>query len=267
MSGFHDAGKRKKLGQNFLVDDSVVRRIVAAARVGEGDRVLEVGPGKGVMTRMLAATGATVTAVELDGDLYGRLVADEELASKVTLVRGNALKVDLSTLDAPYHVVANLPYSVGGAIVERLIGERTRVARMTVMLQAEVGRRMVAKPGESPFGTLSLFIAQYCDGELLFTVPPEAFRPAPKVDSVVIRLTPLAEPRVNVDDEVAFFAFIHEAFVHRRKTLWNNLRERFGDRDRFDTACEKAGVPPTDRPERVGLAQFAALYEAWGAGE
>ncbi len=263
MSGFHGGGKRKKLGQNFLVDENVVRRIVASARVGEGDRVLEVGPGKGIMTRLLVETGATITAVELDGDLYARLVADAELAAKVTLIRGNALKVDLAAFDAPYHVVANLPYSVGGAIVERLIGERTRVARMTVMLQAEVGRRMVAQPGESPFGTLSLFVSQYCDGELLFTVPPEAFRPAPKVDSVVIRLTPLAEPRVKVDDETAFFAFIHEAFVHRRKTLWNNLRERFGDRDRFDAACEKAGIPNGDRPERLGLEKFAALYEAW----
>jgi 16S rRNA (adenine1518-N6/adenine1519-N6)-dimethyltransferase len=258
MSGF---GKRKKLGQNFLVDRSVVDRIVASARLTAADRVVEVGPGKGILTKALVETGASVTAVELDEGLYDRLVGDDELTDRVTFIHANALRFDFDTIAAPYHVVANLPYSVGTPIVERLIGQRTRIVRMTVMVQAEVGRRMVARPGDPNYGTLSLFVGQYCDGEVLFPVPPGAFRPAPKVASVVIRLTPRQNPRVTVGDERALFELIHEAFRHRRKTLWNNLRERWESKEAFARACAAAGVDPADRPERVSLEGYAALYD------
>lgn len=255
------AVKRKKLGQHFLADARVADRIVAAARVGEGDRVLEIGPGEGFMTRRLLEAGALVYAIELDRRLAAALAPlAERSGGRFTVERANALYFDASKPGAPYHIVSNLPYSVATALITRFVAMRGRVASMTVMIQEEVARRVAASPGDSNYGSLSVFVAYHADVEYLFTVPPEAFRPPPKVDSAVIRLIPRAAP-VKVDDEDGFFRFVAQAFSSRRKTLRNNVAKLWPTREEFESAREAAGIAPEARAQEISLERFAALWE------
>ncbi|MBI4829104.1 MAG: ribosomal RNA small subunit methyltransferase A [Nitrospinae bacterium] len=258
------AVKRKKLGQHFLADARVVERIVTAARVGEGDRVLEIGPGEGFMTRRLLEAGALVYAIELDQRLAAALSPlAERSGGRLTVERANALYFDESKPGAPYHIVSNLPYSVATALITRFVALHGRVASMTVMIQEEVARRVTAAPGDSNYGSLSVFVTYHADVEYLFTVPPEAFRPPPKVDSAVIRLIPRAA-RVEVDDEAEFFRFVAKAFSSRRKTLRNNVAKLCPSREDFESAREAAGIPAEARAQEISLAQFAALYARRG---
>lgn len=255
--------KRRKLGQNFLKDARFVHRIVEAAGVGAGDLVVEIGPGRGVLTRALLATGAHVHAVELDEELYDSLRGEMGGAENFTIERGNAMRLDLGFVEDKCHVVSNLPYSVSVAIIKRLLEQLDKISSMILMVQSEVADRLTAEPGGSKYGSLSALVEYHCQTERLFTVPPGAFRPAPKVDSAVIRLTPRKEPSVDVDDSEAFFGFIHSAFQHRRKTIRNNLSGLFETADALDGALDAAGVAPSKRPQEVTLAEYAALYGRW----
>ena len=258
------AVKRKKLGQHFLADGQAAARIIAAARAGEGERVLEIGPGQGFMTRRLLESGAVVYAVELDRQLAGALAPlAEQYAGRLTVERANALYFDEAKLDAPYHVVSNLPYSVATALITRFVALHGRVASMTLMIQEEVARRVTAAPGDSGYGSLSVFVAYHAAADYLFTVPPEAFRPPPKVQSAVIRLVPHSPP-VKVDDEVEFFRFVAKAFSSRRQTLRNNLAKLWPTREAFEEAREAAEIAPEARAQEVSLEQFAALYARRG---
>jgi len=254
------AGKRKKLGQHFLVDPVVAERIVGAANLCRDDRVLEVGPGRGALTRPLLAAGVRVCAVELDRELFRRL--SEELGGnpEFSIQQGNALQFDLGSIEAPYHVVSNLPYSVSVALVKKFIESVDRIESMTLMTQAEVARRLVAEPCDSAYGTLSIYCAYHCRSELLFNVPSTAFRPHPKVDSAVMRLAPLKPPPVNVADKKGFFGFVHAAFTHRRKTIRNNIRKLWTDEGAFLSSCRSAGVDPMTRPQDIPMEKYAALF-------
>lgn len=256
--------KRKKLGQHFLADPSIAERIVAESGVKPGDLALEIGPGRGILTRALLQCGAVVHAVELDAELHARLVEETRGVKNLTLERGNALRFNFGSLEPPYAIVSNLPYSVSTALVQKFIENARFISSMTLMVQAEVGERITAKTGGPHYGSFSVYAGYHLETSYLFTVPPDAFRPRPKVNSAVIRLVPRKAPPVEVDDEDDFFRFVHSAFTHRRKTMRNNLKNLWQGPGPVEDILVKAGINPTARPEEVSLEKFAALYGNFG---
>ncbi len=275
MSGKTSVGRRK-LGQHFLSDTNVVDRIVKEAGIGKDDKVLEIGPGKGVLTKALLATGAEVTAIELDSYLYNKLKEEMGDEDRLSLVRANALKYDFENfgdhiretsnrpdaVELQIKVVSNLPYSVSVPIIEKLVSARGLVKSMTLMVQEEVGRRLVAKNGEHGYGSLSVFCDYHCIREYLFKVPPSAFRPEPSVDSAVISLVPRDRPPVDINEPDVFFRFVRQAFMHRRKTLYNNLKRAGFEGGKIIPAMEKSGMESKARPEETSLKNFAMLYNS-----
>ena len=253
-------GKRKKLGQHFLKDPEVVERIVTASGVRPGDQVLEIGPGRGILTKALLKAGADLLCVEIDEYLYNALC--DELGGKgnLTLVKQNALYYEFPEAFMNYKIVSNLPYSVSVPLVKRFIEQGTKVESMTLMTQEEVGRRLTAKAGEKHYGSLSVFVEYHCETEFLFAVPSGSFSPPPKVSSSVISFKPRLTPPVKVSDKESFFEFVKTAFVHRRKTIRNNLKKQWiGDTD-FEEACDIAGLDPTSRPQEISIGKFATLF-------
>lgn len=237
---------------------------MAQSGVKPGDRVLEIGPGRGILTRGLLHAGALVHAVELDADLHARLVEETRGEKNLTLERGNALRFDFGSFEPPYAIVSNLPYSVSTALVQKFIENARFISSMTIMVQAEVGERITAKPGGAHYGSFSVYTGYHLETSYLFTVPPEAFRPRPKVNSAVIRLVPRKTPPVEVDDEDEFFRFVQSAFTHRRKTMRNNLKNLWQGQEPVEDILVKSGINPTARPEEVSLEKFAALYGRFG---
>jgi 16S rRNA (adenine1518-N6/adenine1519-N6)-dimethyltransferase len=272
---------KKSLGQNFLVDGQVSRRIVDAVSPQIEDVVIEIGPGTGALTRLLAEHCAYVVALEIDA----RLVA--ELRRSITtnnllIVEADALEVDWKELiaraaaewqallrrplDRPrIRVVANLPYYISTPIIERLMKLGNEVLDMTLMLQAEVVERITSGPGGRDYGYMSVLVAYYCEAMKLFEVPPSAFRPAPKVWSAVTRLVVREKPAVEVDDEAAFFRLVRAAFAQRRKTISNNLKAAAAALKPLravEAALASAAIDPKRRAETLSLAEFARLYRA-----
>lgn len=254
-------GQRHKLGQHFLVDRFIAQRIAEASGAAPGVPIVEIGPGRGALTGPLLNTGANVIALELDQELYGYLKKTYQGRERFRLLKANALKFDYTTLPSPFHVASNLPYSVAVPIIKTLIDQKRRVASMTLMTQAEVAHRLTASAGEPGYGSLSIFVAYHCQTEFLFEVPPKAFKPWPKVDSAVIRLVPREAPPVQVANEEAFFKLVHTSFVHRRKTIKNNLAKLFDSPEALLKALDAAGVAPTARAQEITIEQFAGIYE------
>ncbi len=252
---------RKRFGQHFLTRPDIVARIVRAAGVSPGDRVLEIGPGRGILTDALLAAGANLTAVEIDRDLAADLrVSRPELH----LVEGDAGRMDLAALVGPgARMVANLPYNVGtGIVMDSLdLGFRS----ITVMLQKEVVLRMLAEPDSEHYGAISVRVASRATGRVEFILPPGAFNPPPKVDSAVVTLLPHASPQVGAADVRTFDAVVRAAFAQRRKMILNSLSSMY-DREKVAAALVSAGVAPTSRAETLDLAAFQAIAAAVAAG-
>ncbi|VAX21879.1 SSU rRNA (adenine(1518)-N(6)/adenine(1519)-N(6))-dimethyltransferase [hydrothermal vent metagenome] len=258
--------KRRKLGQHFLVDEGIADRIVEESGVKEGDRVLEVGPGRGVLTRRLIDKGAFVRAVELDRHLHAQLKEKLDKPGVCEIEWGNALKFDFDSIEAPFDIVSNLPYSVSVALIKMFFDHIGKIKSMTLMVQSEVAKRLTAKAGDSAYGSLSVYTSYHCKTERLFTVQPKAFSPRPKVESAVIGLKPLPdgeEPPVNAPDKEAFFKFVAASFVHRRKTIKNNLRDLWPDIGSFEKSLLTTGVEGSERPQEISLDRFAALFNEW----
>ncbi len=259
MSGRGDrsgAGRRRALGQNFLIDPDVARRTVEAAGVVQGDRVLEIGPGRGILTSPLLGAGAGVFAVEIDERLADEL--ERRHLPGLTVRRADFLRFDLDELPSSrMTVVANLPYSTGTAILERLLGAPARFPRIVVMLQKEVAARLAAEPGARAYGSLSVLTALWARAALVLDVPPACFRPPPKVDSAVVRLDVSPTPRVPVRDAEVFRRVVRAAFAQKRKMLRNTLRAAFGDD--AEALLERTGIDGRRRAETLSLEEFAAL--------
>jgi 16S rRNA (adenine1518-N6/adenine1519-N6)-dimethyltransferase len=265
---------KKRLGQNFLVDETYARRIVAALAPRAGETVVEIGPGRGALTAPLVECGARVVAVEFDRELFAPLRARFGGRENFTLVEADALEVDFCSLAGPAErarVVANLPYNISTAILQRLIEHRRCVKEMVLMLQREVVARITAPAGSTERGYLSVLVEAYCEAEALFDVPPGAFRPAPKVWSSVVRLRARAS-RPAVGDGRLLWRVVGAGFAQRRKTILNNLRSAPGDlRARVEAAggagplLEAAGVEPSRRAETLTLAEWEAITLALGA--
>lgn len=251
---------RKRFGQHFLTDRSVVARIVRGSRAAPGDRVVEIGPGLGILTRALLEAGTEVTAVELDRDLAAFL--REELPT-VRLVEQDALRVDWAALcpGPGWKVVANLPYNVGTSVTMQLLRLPGTFRSVTVMLQLEVVQRLVAESGSKTYGALSVEAQVRARPTFLLQVGPDRFFPPPKVTSAVVRFDLLPEPDVGGVDPGAFDAVVRAAFSQRRKTLLNALGARYG-RDRASDALVAAGIPAATRAEQLDLCGFRALGKA-----
>jgi 16S rRNA (adenine1518-N6/adenine1519-N6)-dimethyltransferase len=251
------AQRRRALGQHFLVDPEVSARTVAIADLAPGAQVLEIGPGRGALTRALLDAGARVVAVELDTDLAGKLAA--RAAPALEVVEGDFLRLDLDRLPAaPQVVVANLPYSTGTAIVSRLLEHPRRFPRLVVMLQKEVAERLCAGPGSRAYAALTVLTALHAVARLAFLVPPGAFSPPPKVESAVVRLDLEPEPRVPIGDPSIFRRVVRGAFAQRRKTLRNSLRAVFGEAATTSWLAA-ARIDGGRRAETLSLAEFATL--------
>jgi 16S rRNA (adenine1518-N6/adenine1519-N6)-dimethyltransferase len=254
----------KKLGQNFLIDEHVVRNIVDAANIISGDAVLEIGPGIGTLTQGLAEAGGKVTAVEIDRRLIEVLGKTLEGYDNIKIVHGDILRIDVAKeIMAPrYKVVANLPYYITTPIIMGLLEARMPIDVLVTMVQKEVAARMVAVPGTKDYGSLSVAVQYYTKPEIMFLVPPASFIPPPAVDSAVIRCTVREKPPVEVNERV-FFRVVKAAFAQRRKTLSNTLKTTGVPAETLRIILEKAGVDGTRRGETLSLEEFAAIANVW----
>ncbi len=253
---------RPPLGQNFLIDKNIVRKIVRSAQLQPGETVLEIGPGRGILTEALLEASGLVIAIELDATLCAHLHETFGARPNFRLIEGDAVTFDYAQVPSPFLVVANLPYYVSTPLLFRLLEQGRRVDRMALMLQEEVAARLAAAPGRKEYGVLSVAAQFRCDVGPAFRVPASCFRPKPQVGSAVVALTPLAQPRVSVRDEGLFFKVVRGGFAHRRKALPNSLRDEGFEAVKTAAALEKAGLDPRRRAETLSLAEFASLADA-----
>ncbi|MFN0125011.1 MAG: 16S rRNA (adenine(1518)-N(6)/adenine(1519)-N(6))-dimethyltransferase RsmA [Blastocatellia bacterium] len=264
---------KRRFGQNFLTGTHFPGRIVRAVGPVAGETILEIGPGHGALTGMLLEAGANVIAIELDNELVPMLNQKYGGHPRFRLVAADALRMDFAALlgaGASARVVANLPYNVATPILQRLLEHHHCLPELTLMFQREVAERIIAAPGGKEYGYLSVLCQYHAEAECLFEVPPGAFRPAPKIVSTVVRLRVRATREVMVADEAWFFTVVSVAFIHRRKTLLNNLRAagaRLGivDGAVIPETLTNAGIDPMRRAETLTireLAQVAASLRA-----
>ncbi|CAM4457531.1 16S rRNA (adenine(1518)-N(6)/adenine(1519)-N(6))-dimethyltransferase RsmA [Paenibacillus phoenicis] len=267
----HGFSFKKSLGQNFLIDQNILGKIVAAAELDKTQGALEIGPGIGALTEKLAQEAGKVAAVEIDQRLLPILQEVLEPYPHVHVIHGDVLKLDLKALFAAefsgvsgVSVVANLPYYVTTPIMMKLLEEKLPLKHIVVMIQKEVAERMAATPGGKDYGSLSIAVQYYSTPEMICTVPHSVFIPQPNVESAVIRLTVREKPAVAVQDEAFFFEVVQASFAQRRKTISNNLKSRFfpkEGRERLEQLLEEAGIQPSRRAETLSLDEFAKLSD------
>ena len=251
---------RKRFGQHFLHDTSVVARIVRAIGARPGERLVEIGPGLGALTGALLESCENLDVIELDRDLAAKLRADYQGDPRLRVHTGDALKFDFRQLAAPgerLRVVGNLPYNVSTPLLFHLLDQAAVIEDMYFMLQREVVGRLVAQPGGKDYGRLTVMVRLNCDSEKLFDVGAGAFRPAPRVTSAVVHLRVRRDPAVALVEFAAFKGLVTHLFSRRRKTLRNSLRGRLSESE-----LESLGIYPNARPETLDLSAFAVLANA-----
>lgn len=254
---------KKRFGQHFLHDRTVIDKIITAAQLDPQQQVVEIGPGLGVLTDELLPRSAHVQVMEIDRDLIARLEARKD--SRLTIHAGDVLKLPWRDflLQPPYTLVANLPYNISSQVVFRLIEHRDLFQRMVLMFQREVGERLVATPGGKDYGILSVLCQLWFEIKTVTLVKPGAFSPPPKVDSIVLNFQPLQSPRVDPVDEVLFKKVVKGAFTQRRKTLRNSLLASGFIAEEIDLALQQAGILPGCRGETLSLQNFSALTKSF----
>ena len=259
---------QKKFGQNFLIDEHVLGKIIRSAEITEDDFVVEIGPGIGTLTQYLAASAREVAAIEIDDALIPILEDTLSAYDNVTVIHEDVLKVDLCKLaeekngGKPIKVVANLPYYITTPIIMGLFENHVPVESITIMVQKEVADRMKTGPGSKDYGALSLAVQYYAKPELVANVPPNCFMPRPRVGSAVIRLTRHAEVPVQAEDEKLMFQMIRASFNQRRKTLVNglgNAPELHIPKEMTAEVLDEMGLSASVRGEALTLEQFAEL--------
>jgi len=265
----HDVRAAKGIGQHFLVDRSALASIVEAAELSADDDVLEIGPGPGVLTAALAERARSVTAVEIDERMVAVLKDTVGGRENVTIVRADALDVDLYALGPrpPTRIVANLPYQITSPLLVKFLEDDRRPPKIVVLVQEEVARRIVARPGgeAKERGFLSVFVQSFASPSIVRRVPARSFRPPPKVDSAIVALRTMAPPAFAPLDQHRFLALVSDAFRHRRKQLRSALGFEAGVmKDRADAALRAAGIDPARRPEELSVAEWVALAKAIG---
>ena len=264
---------KKSFGQNFLTDTNILQKIVDTAEIDKNVNVIEIGPGIGALTEFLAESAAEVMAFEIDDRLVPILADTLRDFDNVTVVNQDILKVDLAQYiaefknpDLPIKVVANLPYYITTPILTHLIESGIPFSEFVVMMQKEVADRISAQPNTKAYGSLSIAVQYYMTAKVTFIVPRTVFVPAPNVDSAILKMVRRDQPAVEVQDEKFFFKVSKASFVHRRKTLWNNLTSYFGKseetKDKLTAALERADLSPSVRGEALSLEEFARLADA-----
>jgi 16S rRNA (adenine1518-N6/adenine1519-N6)-dimethyltransferase len=257
LLGRHGVRPRRALGQNFVVDPNTVRRVARLAGVGPGDHVLEVGPGAGSLTLALAERGAVVTAVEADARLLPVLEEVVGGAGAVRVVHGDALRADWASLLAGadrWTLVSNLPYNIATPLVAGLLDSVPAVARMTVMVQREVGERLCAEAGAPAYGAVSVKVAYWARARIVGRVPATVFWPRPNVESVLVSVERRAEPAVPEVGPEALFGLVRAGFAGRRKMLRRSLADLVGP-----DAFARAGVAPEGRAEDLDVGAWGRL--------
>jgi len=261
---------RKKFGQNFLIDERVIRRIIEAADLTGDDCVLEIGPGIGALTQYLAGAAGRVVAVEIDQKLIPILKETLSGFENVAVIHQDILKTDLQAIAEEYNggrpmkVVANLPYYITTPILMELLEKKAPISSITVMVQKEVADRMQALPGSKDYGALSLAVQYYSKPQTVAIVPPNCFIPRPSVESAVVRLADVGSGKVPVRNEKLMFALIRASFNQRRKTLANGIKNAAGlgfSREQVVEALAQMGLDANTRGETLELAQFAQLAD------
>ncbi len=259
---------RKKLGQNFLIDQNILNKIIEATEIDIDDTILEIGPGIGCVTQALLQKAGHVIAVEIDKLLIPILEENFKEFSNLTLIHEDILKVDLhqliqeQTQGKPIKVVANLPYYITTPIIMMLLEEGLPIETITVMVQKEVALRIDAKPGTKQYGAITVALNYYASSQLITNVPRGCFLPAPNVDSAVIQLQLHQEPPVKVADEALLFTIVKAAFSQRRKTLTNTLFAQADlgiPKDEIRDLLDQSGIGSATRGERLSLEDFAKL--------
>jgi 16S rRNA (adenine1518-N6/adenine1519-N6)-dimethyltransferase len=261
-------GARKSLGQHFLSDSRTVGRILDAADLSPDDLVVEIGPGRGVLTRRLVDRVKRVVAIELDGELAATLSSRLGFPANLTCIEADARDVDLAELIAPetvYKVVANLPYYAANPIVRRLLESQPKPDVLVVMVQQEVAKNMVAQPGDMRI--LSVATQFYAKAKMVCSVPPKYFRPSPKVTSAVVRLDVLSEPASEVASEEDFFQVVRAGFAAPRKQIRNSLSQGLDIHPSVaGEILERASIDATRRPQTLDIPEWASIYRAWEIG-
>jgi 16S rRNA (adenine1518-N6/adenine1519-N6)-dimethyltransferase len=254
------ARAKRRLGQHYLTDPRLLGRIADALGAGPDDTVLEIGPGPGGLTAALAERTGRLVALEKDADLVPAL---RQRFPSATIVESDALETDWPTVAGPRFLVAgNIPYNITSLLIDKAL-DPPRPVRIVFLVQKEVADRVTARAGEPAYGALSVGVQSVAAAERLFTVPAGAFHPRPKVDSAVLRLTPLAEPLVDPEEQWSFRRLVVGLFGFRRKQLARGLRELTGwEPARVGAVLDRIGVPAASRPEVVAPATFAALHRA-----
>lgn len=267
----HGVSAKKKYGQNFLIDNSVLEGIVDAAGLGENDFVVEIGPGIGTLTQYLSAAAGHVCAVEIDTKLLPVLEETLDGFANVRVIHADILKTDLASLaeeengGRPFKVCANLPYYITTPILMELLRSRAPITSMTVMVQKEVADRMLAEPGGKEYGALTLAVQYYTEPQMNFLVHPHSFMPQPGVDSAVLTLKVREEPCVTVRNEEFLFDLIRASFNQRRKKLTNgivNYAKFDYTKEEAETALASCGMKSDIRGEVLSLQEFARLADA-----
>jgi len=255
---------KKRFGQNFLHDMSIIDRIVQSIRVNPDDNIIEIGPGLGAITKQLLAITKRINVIELDRDIIPKLKFNCDGLGELNIMQTDALQVDYSQFvnKGPLRVVGNLPYNISTPILFHLFKYLDQIKDMHFMLQKEVVLRMAAKPGSKVYGRLSVMTQSVCDTRMLFLVPPESFTPAPKVESAIVYLSPRKE-KLDIKDRKLFGLIVTEAFNQRRKTLRNVWKNR------IDTqSLQNLAIDPSLRPEKITLEEYVKvsnyLFETGG---
>lgn len=264
---------KKSFGQNFLTDTNILQKIVDTAEIDKNVNVIEIGPGIGALTEFLAENAAEVMAFEIDERLVPILEDTLRDHDNIKVINEDVLKADLQTRvkefknpSLPIKVVANLPYYITTPILMHLIESKIPFAEFVVMMQKEVADRISAEPNTKAYGSLSIAVQYYMTAKVAFVVPRTVFVPAPNVDSAILKMTRREQPLVEVKDEDFFFRVSKISFVHRRKTLWNNLTSHFGKSEEVKTKLEQAlgnaNIKPSIRGEALSIPDFARLSDA-----
>lgn len=267
----HDFNFKKKFGQNFLTDHNILTKITETADLSKEVNVIEIGPGIGSLTQYLLEEAAEVMAFEIDKSLIPILEETMAPYDNFTLVSADILKVDLlseiqkfKNPNLPIKVVANLPYYITTPILMHLIESKIPFSEFVVMMQKEVADRIAASPKTKAYGSLSIAVQYYMEASVAFIVPRTVFIPAPNVDSAILKMVRREEPLVEVEDEEWFFKTMHSSFVHRRKTLMNNMQAAFGkdSKPEIEKLLAQAEISPTIRGEALSIEEFAKLADA-----
>ncbi|MEM6998868.1 MAG: 16S rRNA (adenine(1518)-N(6)/adenine(1519)-N(6))-dimethyltransferase RsmA [Pseudomonadota bacterium] len=246
---------RKRFGQNFLHDPAIIERIVDVINPQKDDYILEIGPGKGALTRLILERVCELNVIEIDRDLVKLLETSIGKDERLKIHQADALKIDLDQFGQnEWRIVGNLPYNISTPLLFHLLNYKHYIKDMLFMLQKEVVDRICAKPGNKQYGRLSIMLQYYCDIESLFVIKSGAFIPSPKVDSAIVKLTPLTKPRFELASEQSLELIVREAFSKRRKTIRNGLKKYVDESDFL-----KLGIAPEIRAENLAIADFVKL--------